>query len=153
MDTINWQPHITVATIVERDGLFLMVREWADQDHPVLNQPAGHVEAHERFEDAARRETLEETGWDVDIINLVGVYVYTPPERPDRTYVRFCYTARPVHHHADRPLDAGIIEAVWLNAEAILSSDQLRSPLVTQCLQDALAGHNLPEWALQYTVS
>ncbi len=149
MTELNWQPHVTVATIVERHGTYLMVREWTDQNHPVLNQPAGHVEAHERFEDAARRETLEETGWQVEIVHLVGVYVYTPPQRPDRTYVRFCYTARPIQQE-DRPLDSGIIEALWLDAATILDSPDLRSPLVAQCLRDARAGHTLPSWALQY---
>ena len=37
-------PHITVATIVERDGKFLMVRENSG-GRLVYNQPAGHVRA------------------------------------------------------------------------------------------------------------
>ncbi len=53
-------PPITVATIVERAGKFLMVKE-NSQGLLVYNQPAGHVEVEESLFDAAIRETLEET--------------------------------------------------------------------------------------------
>jgi 8-oxo-dGTP pyrophosphatase MutT (NUDIX family) len=32
----------------------------------VLNQPAGHLDPNETLTEAAVRETLEETGWDVE---------------------------------------------------------------------------------------
>ena len=55
--------HLTVATVVEKDNLFLMVRETRDGVQ-VINQPAGHVEPGEDILHAALRETLEETGWE-----------------------------------------------------------------------------------------
>ncbi|WMR35883.1 NUDIX domain-containing protein, partial [Metapseudomonas otitidis] len=58
---MTWQPHITVATVVEDQGRFLLVEEEAD-GRAVLNQPAGHLEADETLPQAALRETLEETG-------------------------------------------------------------------------------------------
>lgn len=45
----------------------------------VLNQPAGHLEANESLREAALRETLEETGWDVELTALLGIYLYTAP--------------------------------------------------------------------------
>ena len=65
-------PHLTVATIVEDRGRFLMVEERQD-GRTVLNQPAGHLEADESLIEAAQRETLEETGWTVEITSLVGL--------------------------------------------------------------------------------
>jgi len=41
-----WQPDVTVATIVVRDGRFLMVEEDV-RGALVLNQPAGHLEPDE----------------------------------------------------------------------------------------------------------
>jgi 8-oxo-dGTP pyrophosphatase MutT (NUDIX family) len=61
---MDWQPHITVATIVEDNGRFLMVELKAGRN--VLNQPAGHLDPNETLTEAAVRETLEETGWDVE---------------------------------------------------------------------------------------
>jgi ADP-ribose pyrophosphatase YjhB (NUDIX family) len=76
---MSWIPHVTVATVIEQDGRFLLVEEENPaMAHLVINQPAGHVEAHERLEDAARRETLEETGWTVELTALLGMYTYTP---------------------------------------------------------------------------
>jgi len=49
-----------------------MVRERA-QNKMVYNQPAGHVEVGETLQAAAERETLEETGWQVQIQSLLGV--------------------------------------------------------------------------------
>ena len=45
----------------------------------VFNQPAGHLEAGESLADAALRETLEETGWDVELSGVLGIALYTAP--------------------------------------------------------------------------
>ena len=66
-----WQPDVTVATVVVRDGRLLMVEERA-QGRLVFNQPAGHLEPDESLLDAARRETLEETGWEVAPTAFIG---------------------------------------------------------------------------------
>ncbi|MDX1550063.1 MAG: NUDIX domain-containing protein, partial [Lysobacter spongiicola] len=59
-----WQPDVTVATVVVRDGKLLMVEEVVGGQR-VLNQPAGHLEPDESLVDAAVRETREESAWDV----------------------------------------------------------------------------------------
>ncbi|MGE8564576.1 MAG: NUDIX hydrolase, partial [Acinetobacter bohemicus] len=39
-----WTAHVTVATVVEKDGKFLFVEEHTEGvTHTVFNQPAGHV--------------------------------------------------------------------------------------------------------------
>ena len=73
-----WTPHATVATVVERDGRFLMIEE-VSSGRVVLNQPAGHLEENELFADAALRETMEESGWEVELKYLVGMYAYKSP--------------------------------------------------------------------------
>src|SRR5690606_39449499 len=64
-----WQPDVTVATVVVRDGRLLCVEEQVNGSC-VLNQPAGHLEPDEGLVEAALRETLEETGWDVRLTAL-----------------------------------------------------------------------------------
>ncbi len=74
-----WTPHVTVATVVEKDGRYLFVEEHSEGFvHTVFNQPAGHVECGETLTEAAIRETLEETGHHIDIDALLGIYTYTP---------------------------------------------------------------------------
>ncbi len=70
-----WIPHVTVATIVFDAGRYLLVEELAD-GRQVLNQPAGHLEANESLIEAARRETLEESGWEVKIEAVLGASLF-----------------------------------------------------------------------------
>lgn len=138
-----WTPHATVATVVERDGRFLIVEELSG-GAVVLNQPAGHIEENERFTDAALRETMEETCWQVKLKHLIGLYAYRS-ESNDITYHRLCYAAEAVEHHPDRPLDEGILQALWLTRDELAArSDQLRSPMVLKCIDDYLAGKAFP---------
>jgi len=139
----SFTARITVATLVEQDGKFLLVREHAN-NQLVLNQPAGHVEAGESLLQAAFRETLEETAWQVEITDFLGVYIFQPA-RDTGIYYRFCFVARPLNHDSRQKLDREIVEAVWLGADEILArSAEHRSPLVAQCLRDYLDGRRLP---------
>lgn len=141
---MSWSAHVTVATVVQQDQRFLLVEEHADNVvHPVYNQPAGHVEAGETLIQAAIRETLEETAWQVEITDLLGIYTYTPPMFPDRTYFRFCFLAKALQH-TDNALDNGIIRAVWLTREELENSARARSPMVIKAIDDALAGQKYP---------
>lgn len=140
----NWAAHVTVATLVEREGRFLLVEEHGLDGEVVLNQPAGHVEAHETIAAAACRETLEETGWEVELTGFLGVYTFTPPRHPEITYFRMAYLAQPLRHHPDRDLDEGIIAARWLTLTELRATGQARSPLVLRCIEDALSGRCLP---------
>jgi ADP-ribose pyrophosphatase YjhB (NUDIX family) len=139
-------PHVTVATIVQDDQQrFLFVEEQSlSANHLVINQPAGHVEAHETLIEAAVRETLEETGWTVDVTHVLGIYTYTPPADPDCTYYRFCFLANPLSHDAARPLDTGIEQALWMTLPQLEETARARSPLVIRCVQDALQGKRYP---------
>ena len=76
---------------MEQDGRYLLVEEIVDGE-TVLNQPAGHIEENESILEAALRETLEETGWHVELTDLVGIYNYSAPNGV--TYYRFSFAAR-----------------------------------------------------------
>ena len=141
---MSWEPHVTVAVVVEREGRFLLVEEVSDRSEVVFNHPAGHVEQGETLEQAAIREALEETGWEVCLTAFLGLYVYTPPHKPELTYYRACYLAEAVKHHPERPLDDGILRAVWVTPDEIAASGRLRSPLVLKCVQDAISGQRFP---------
>ncbi len=140
-----WTAHVTVATVVEKDGKFLFVEEHTEGvTHTVFNQPAGHVEAGETIIEAAIRETMEETGHQVEISHLLGIYTYTPPMFPDRTYFRFCFLAKSLAHDPTAELDSDIIGAVWMTADELIESARARSPLVIRAVQDAQSGQKYP---------
>jgi len=144
---MTWLAHSSVATVVEKDGLFLMVEEIVDEPphagRTVFNQPAGHLEEHETLFEAAVRETLEESGWHVELTDFLGLYHYPAPNGV--TYIRHCFVARPLRHDSTRKLDTGIVAAHWLSADTILAPGfNARSPIVGRVLQDYLRGTRYP---------
>lgn len=136
---MSWNPHITVATVIEDQGRFLLVEELSD-GKAVFNQPAGHLEADESLLQAALRETLEETGWEVELTAVTGIYLYTAPSN-GVTYQRVCFAAKPLRHLPESPLDEGIIGPQWLTRDELaVQPERWRSELVLRCIDDYLAG-------------
>lgn len=142
-----WQPDVTVATVVARDGRLLVVEERVS-GQLVLNQPAGHLEPDESLAEAALRETREETGWDVRLTAFVGAYQWKSPPlngSPGRHYLRFAFAAEPVAHDPGRHLDEGIVRAFWVPPSELLAMrERHRSPLVAKAVEDFLAGRRHP---------
>lgn len=139
---MEFEPHVTVATVVERDGKFLVVEEYCD-GKLVFNQPAGHLEAGETLEQAALRETLEETGWRVQLQGVVGLSLYTAPAN-GITYVRTTFAAT-VLEEIQVAHDPDIVRAVWLSYEDMREcAAKMRSPLVVASVEQYLAGNCYP---------
>ena len=137
-----WHPDVTVATVVALQGRLLLVEERID-GQLVLNQPAGHLEPDESLAEAALRETLEETGWEVALTAFVGAYQWTAPN--GQQYLRFAFAGQALSHDPSRPLDEGIERAVWLApAELRARTTQHRSPLVWRVAADWLGGQRHP---------
>ncbi|MCM0043266.1 MAG: NUDIX hydrolase [Burkholderiaceae bacterium] len=145
MSTI-WKPSVTVAAIIERDAQFLLVEE-ETSDGIRFNQPAGHLDPGESLIEAVSRETLEETAHGFMPTALVGMYMsrYLSARTGEEvTYLRFAFTGE-VGAALDRPLDVGILRAVWMTRDEMEACrEQHRSPLVLQCVDDYLQGKRCP---------
>ncbi|MFY0642303.1 MAG: NUDIX hydrolase [Bermanella sp.] len=139
---MRFKPNSTVATIIEHEGKLLFVEE-LDNNKPVFNQPAGHLEANETLVEAAKREVLEETGHTCEITHYMGLYTYTAPSN-NTTYHRHCFIGTSASYDADYKLDEGIIGIKWLTLEELIASNCARSPLVIKCAQDFLNGKRYP---------
>ncbi len=134
---------ITVAVLAARDGRLLCIEERVN-GRLVLNQPAGHLEPGESLLDAAVRETREESGWNVRVYGLVGIYQW-PLRSTGKTYLRFAFAAEVLDEIPDAKLDEGIVQALWLTPEALLAqAPRHRSPLVWRAASDFLAGSRQP---------
>ena len=147
-EPLRWTPHVTVATIIEKDGKYLLVKERRlinDKGELgiVYNQPAGHVDEGETIATAAIRETLEETRWQVKLKHLIGIYIFTAPAN-GVTYHRYCFAGEVVMHHPECQLDDGILGAEWFSWKEIQQLDNLRSPLVKRCFEDHIKGKQYP---------
>ena len=136
----HWQPHVTVAAVIERAQKYLMVEERVE-GHVVFNQPAGHWEPDETLIEAAQRETLEETGWEFYPTALVGIYRWQHPYT-HATFLRFTFCGTASSAQTSAELSTEIISAAWHSAAEVLAlpETRIRSTMVIHSLQDYLAG-------------
>jgi 8-oxo-dGTP pyrophosphatase MutT (NUDIX family) len=142
-----WQPDVTVATVVVREGRLLMVEERV-AGAVVFNQPAGHLEPDESILQAAMRETLEETGWHIELTHFIGAYQWKSQET-NQHYLRMAFAAVPSFFDPNITLDDGIIAAHWLSPSEIKTlGHKHRSPLVWKLVEDYLAGQRFPLQAI-----
>ncbi|MFZ3220183.1 MAG: NUDIX hydrolase [Rhodoferax sp.] len=144
MDT-RWKPHVTVATVIEKDGRFLLVEEHTPEGLR-LNNPAGHLDPGESPAVGSARETLEETAWHFTPTALVGIYLSRYQRgTQDITYLRFTFCGELGAFDANRSLDTGIVRTLWLTPDEIRQSTaRHRNPMVLQCLEDYLKGQRYP---------
>ena len=147
---MTWQPHITVATLVEDNGRFLMVEELKG-GRAVLNQPAGHLDPNETLTEAAVRETLEETGWRFEPTALLGIF-HMQRDDPNRVYLRFTFTGELLEQVPDYRIDPDILAVHWLTPEEIRSQQPRvwRSELVGRSLDMYTSGVRHPLDSLHY---
>ena len=75
---------IVVGVVVIRDDKILMVQEAKQKCYGQWNIPAGHLDDGEYIFDAAKREAKEETGIDVDLLNVLQIF--STKDRPQFIY-------------------------------------------------------------------
>ena len=134
---------LTVSAVVLKEDRYLIVEERAS-GVVVVTQPGGHIEANESPEQAVVRETLEETRCTVEVDSLLGVYLWIHPQTRQQ-FLRIVYVATYVGETPSLPLDDGVYAVHWYTLEDLKRRRKsLRSPVVTRCIEDFLAGHRKP---------
>lgn len=86
-----FNPVVGAGALVETDGRVVLVRRGVGPKAGYWSLPAGYVEADELTEAAAVRETREETGLEIEIDDMLGVYSFG---REPQTGVLILYSAR-----------------------------------------------------------
>ncbi len=71
---VYYDPKVAATAIVERGGLVLMLRRAVETGYGLWSLPGGYVDRGEVVEEAAAREVREETGLQVEIGGLVGLF-------------------------------------------------------------------------------
>lgn len=138
---------LTVSSVVEQDGKFLIIEE-RSSGVIVVNQPGGHIESGESPEQAAERETLEETACITAISELLGVYLWIHPQTR-QNFLRIVFVADLLSHDPARELDDGIYAVHWYTPEELERRRQdLRTPMVLKSIEDYLAGKRQPDTLL-----
>lgn len=86
------KPLLTVDVVILVDGDIVLIKRKNPPFKDMWALPGGFVEVGETVEDAAVREGKEETGLDIELTGLVGVF--SEPGRDPRGHtVTVCFTA------------------------------------------------------------
>ncbi len=86
-------PKVTVDVLLEEGGKILLVKRAFPPFKGRWALPGGYIEYGERAEEAAAREAKEETGLDVELEGIVGVY--SDPKRDPRGHqISIAYRAK-----------------------------------------------------------
>ena len=116
----RWTPRVTVASVIERAGCYLMVEELSKNPlsgpRTLFNQPAGHLEPGETLLAAAEREIREESAWHVGLTDYLGLYTY---QAPDGLFFHSHGFLGIVLAHLGTPLDSAILATHWLTFEEL----------------------------------
>jgi 8-oxo-dGTP diphosphatase len=78
---------VIAGCVIKHDGKYLLVQEKQSKAYGLWNLPAGHVDKGETLEDAARRETKEESGFEVKIVGEIGVFHDSAKEAVKHAYI------------------------------------------------------------------
>ena len=78
-------PTPTVDTIIQKDSQILLVKRKNEPFKGYFALPGGFVNEGEKVEVAAKREVMEETALDVELVDILGVY--SDPNRDPRGHI------------------------------------------------------------------
>ena len=71
---VFYDPKVAAVCVIARDGQVLMIRRSTDPGYGLWSLPGGFVDRGEVVESAAAREAWEETGLEVSVNGLLGLF-------------------------------------------------------------------------------
>ncbi|MDP2926630.1 MAG: NUDIX domain-containing protein [bacterium] len=134
---------VPVAAFIEKDEKLLFVRQ-AEAKGGGWGPPAGHIKLGESIVQAIRRETREETGLEIELVDLVGIYTV---QEPERLKVGFVFRGKMTGGEL-RPVTKEAAELRWLTREelqSIVENNLLYKPEYNRRgIVDYFAGESYP---------
>ena len=143
MDFRDYDTRLAAYALVQDERGRVLLALWNEADDKLWTMPGGGVELYEGTEQAAVREVEEETGYTVQLTELLGVDAYviephdrlTPSDRPLKG-VRVVYRADVISGELRNEIEGTTDEARWFSLGEIGSLR--RASIIDRSLQ--LAG-------------
>jgi 8-oxo-dGTP diphosphatase len=132
-------PMIGVGAVAIKNGRILLVKRAFDPGKGKWSIPGGLVELGEKLSDACIRETEEETGIKIQVLELINAYDMVVPDDAGKIkyhYVLIDFLASPVGG-AEKSSDE-VLEMKWVTYEEAKKMDMTNS--ARRALQELFGG-------------
>lgn len=143
-----------VGAILERDGKILLVKETKTTAKGKWSHPAGWLEVGENPIDAVKRELKEETGFDFEPKNILGVYSLLKDEADIVHHAIKLIYIGDISDKETTELADDVSETKWFMPEEIEKMDlkTLRDLDIKQMVKDYLSGVKYPLNLIIHTI-
>jgi len=137
----RWHRHLGVYGICKRNHELLVIHKIRGPYKNRYDLPGGTVEPNESLTDAIQREFQEETGYDIEILQNLGVRDFVVPQSPENKetthvhHVAIFYEVKYVSGHSTYASDVeenDSIGAEWVDIKELTPENC--SPLVMQAI-------------------
>ena len=128
--------NVVCSNIIEKDNKILFVKESKVVARGRYSLPAGRLEFGESLKEGAKREAKEETGLDVELIKLIGIY-QRPASSEDSNTTVFCFLSKIIS--GELTISVKHPEIIFLSFDEISSLDKehlLRSRYMFPAVKD-----------------
>lgn len=142
-----------VGALIEKDGKFLLVKEKKLTAKDKWNHPAGWIDLEENTVEAVKREVKEETGFNFEPENILGIYILVKQESPNLHHaIKIIFTGK-IYNQSEFMADE-IAEIKWFSPEEIEAMDlnTLRDKDIKTMVKDYLGGKKYPLNLLTHTI-
>jgi len=147
MDEIHY---LTVAgAIVEKDGKILLVQEGQPKAYGLWNTPAGWLDQGENVLEGAKREVKEETGFDVKINGLLGVYVGPSLKDPNLIVIKIIFRSSIVGGELQFSKDE-LLDVKWFKPSEILAMKDSQLRGIRKEIEDFVANKSYSIDVIRY---
>jgi ADP-ribose pyrophosphatase YjhB (NUDIX family) len=138
------QPFVVVGCLIENDNKFLLVQEAAIEKGK-WNQPSGWLDLKEDILTGAKREVKEETGLNIELKGLIGIYSLIKYQQNNLIHaLKVIFAAKPLNNTINFDKNE-ILDVKWFTYDEIIEmKDQLRDPDIIKEIEDYLADRIYP---------
>lgn len=158
------QSFVVVGGILEKDGKILLVQEAGSVkglDKDKWSHPAGWLDITENPIDAAKREVLEETGYEWEPTHIIGLYslvredinqeLNSTPGTPHALKIIFKGN---IKSSSPKPTEDDVLDTKWFTPEEIyaMGQDTLRDTDIKQIVKDYFDDQEIDLSTLTHTV-
>lgn len=143
--------NISAAAVITKNNKVLLIKE-RTEGKIAYNFPSGKAHIDELIEQTAKREAMEETGYAVELSELVSVYYYrtkgnSNDRKKDRVTVRFNFWCKIVGAQQSQRPTKETVSLVWVDTaelRELVKAESFRNWISRQLAEDVLAGNKFP---------